>query len=105
MHRHKLGSYVDLVFTDVDHRSSFAFHEQFAKRLTELLRRAPQASSSVEVCLRRCYFGDVDEIREGFYFTVYINGYGSDNESARWNWGVALNLTGNAIGQLSSLPL
>lgn len=113
---HKYDSYVDLVFantdransddvsadrTRIDPRRSFPAHENFAKRLTELLRRAPEISSSVEVCVRRCFFGDAGETREGFYFTVYVSGYGSDGARARQNWGVALKLAANAIGQLS----
>lgn len=118
---HKFASYVDLVFSNIvsantliagtdvayaddakiDRRLSFPFHENFARRLTELLRRAPEMSSSVEVCLRRCFFGDAGEGREGFYFTVYISGYGSNDARARRNWGVALKLAANAIGQLS----
>ncbi len=95
---HKFASYVDLVFSDVDRRRSFPFHENFGRRLTELLRRAPDISSSVEVCVRRCFFGDAGE---GFYFTVYTSGYGNDDAGARKNWGVALKLAGSAMGQLS----
>ncbi len=95
---HKFASYVDLVFSDVDRRRSFPFHENFARRLTELLRRAPDILSSVEVCVRRCFYGDADE---GFYFTVCTSGYGSDDAGARRNWEAALELAGSAMGQLS----
>lgn len=118
---HKFASYVDLVFsstasantlvtsadgantdaTKIDRRLSFPIHEDFAKSLTELLRRVPEISSSVEVCIRRCFFGDAGETREGFYFTVYISGYGSDEAIARRNWGVTLKLAANAIAQLA----
>ena len=98
---HKFASYVDLVFCRTDQRQSFPKHEQFAKRLAALLRRAPEMSSSAEVCVRRCFFVEGGLAREGFYFTVYISGYGSDEITARRNWGVALKLVANAIGQLS----
>jgi hypothetical protein len=118
---HKFASYVDLVFSNtpsantstaatdvanadaakIDCRFSFPSHESFAKRLTELLHRAPEISSSVEVCIRRCFFVDEGETREGFYFTVYVSGYGSDEATARRNWGVALKLVANAVGQLA----
>jgi hypothetical protein len=118
---HKFASYVDLVFSNtasanalvanadvadadaatIDRRLSFPVHEDFAKRLAELLRRAPEISSSVEVCIRRCFFGDAGETREGFYFTAYITGYGSDEAAARRNWEVAVKLAANAIGQLA----
>jgi hypothetical protein len=40
--------------------------------------------------------------REGFYCTLYVNGYGNDQHSARQNWGVGLKLMGHAILQLSA---
>jgi len=99
---HKFCCYVDVVLSSVEHRSSFDFHEHFAKRLAELLRRAPEIPAAVEVCVRRCYFGESGGTREGFYCTVYVSGYGKDEASARRNWAVALSLTGNAIVQLSA---
>jgi hypothetical protein len=109
---HKFSSYVDVVFSRIDERlslsrqslsrQSLSAHEQFARNLVELLRRAPEISSAVEVCVRRCYYGEEDGVREeGCYFTLYVSGYGDDNVSARHNWGVGLKLTGNAIMQLS----
>lgn len=98
---HKFASYVDVVFSDAAHRVFFPFHEQFAKRLAALLRRAPEISSSVEVCLRRCFFLDESERSDGFYFTLYLNGYGEDETAARKNWAIGMNLLANAIVQLS----
>jgi len=99
---HKFASYVDVVFSEIDMRQSFVLHEQFARKLVELLRRAPDTPSAAEACVRRCYFGEDSVIREGFYCTVYVSGYGSDEASARQNWGVGLQLLGNAIVQLSA---
>jgi hypothetical protein len=98
---HKIASYVDLVFSNIDVRLSFASHENFARRLSELLRRAPEMPAAIEICVRRCFFENAGGTREGFYLTVYISGYGNDDDSARRNWGVALKLAANAIGQLS----
>src|SRR6266851_272671 len=94
---HKCASYVDVVFSEIDMRLSFSVHEQFARNLVELLRRAPDTPSVAEVCVRRCYFGDDGDVREGFYCTLYVSGYGNDKASARQNWGVGLKLMGNAI--------
>src|ERR1700687_5101417 len=114
---HKFVSYVDVVFSNIDVRQSSLressllqsslresspAHEQFARKLVELLRRAPQTPSAAEVCVRRCYFGEDGGVREGFYCTLYVSGYGNDSASARQNWGVALKLMGNAIVQLSA---
>jgi hypothetical protein len=114
---HKFVSYVDVVFSNIDVRESslrqsslrepslresLPAHEQFARKLVELLRRVPETPSAAEVCVRRCYFGEDGGVREGFYCTLYVSGYGNDSASARQNWTVALKLTGNAIVQLSA---
>jgi hypothetical protein len=98
---HKFASYVDLVLSHIDQRQSFPEHERFAKRLAALLRRAPERSSSAEVCVRRCFFGEGSETSEGFYFTVYVNGYGNDEAAARQNWAIGMKLVASAIVQLS----
>jgi hypothetical protein len=100
----KFASYVDVVFSAAEHRASFPFHERFARQLVELLRRTPETRSTIQLCIRRCYFRDPDEY-EGCYFTVYVNGYGDQAERARQNWGIALKLTGNALLQLSATGL
>jgi hypothetical protein len=99
---HKFASYVDLVFSHSNQRQSFPEHKTFAKRLAELLRRAPEIPSSLEVCLRRCFFADITTSREGFYFTLYVTGYGNDEVSARQNWSIGMKLTASAILQLSA---
>lgn len=102
----KFASYVDVVFSEIDARLSRSRHEQFVKRLVELLRRAPEIPSSAEACVRRCFFGkdnDNDKasaVQEGFYVTAYVSGYGNDEATARQNWGVGLKLVGNAILQI-----
>jgi hypothetical protein len=100
---HKFAGYVDVLFATRDARLALARHEQFAKDLVALLRRAPETPSSAEVCVRRCYFAEDAErpVQQGFYFTLYVSGYGDDEDSALLNWGVALKLVGNAMVQLS----
>jgi len=99
---HKFASYVDVVFSNIDMRSSVSAHEQFARKLVELLRRTPESPFSVEVCVRRCYFAQEGGVGEGCYSTLYVSGYGKDGASARLHWGVALKLMANAIVQLSA---
>jgi hypothetical protein len=99
---HKFACYVDLVLSEIGQRQSFPEHERFAKRLAALLRRAPEMSSSAEVCVRRCFFGEGSETREGFYFTVYVNGYGNEEAAARRNWTIGMKLVGSAVVQLSA---
>jgi len=104
---HKCASYVDAVFCGTDARlsslrQSLSDHEQFARQLVELLQRAPDMLAAAEVFVRQCYFDGDCGIREGFYFTLYVSGYGNDDGSARQSWGVALKLMANAILQLSA---
>jgi len=104
---HKFASYVDVVFSKIDvrlfsSRQSLSAHEQFASNLVELLRRAPETPSSAEVCVRRCYYGEEGAVREGFYCTLYVSGYGNNLASARQSWGAGLKLMENAIMQLSA---
>jgi hypothetical protein len=104
---HKFSSYVDIVFSTMEtERSSlrllFSAHQRFADKLVKLLRLAPNPSSAAEICVRRCYFQEADAIQDGFYFTLYVSGYGCDESSARQKWGVGLQLLGNAILQLSA---
>jgi len=101
----KAAGYIDLVFTAVDERLSFPRHERFARRLTELLRRAPETLSAAEICVRRAFFVAEGAATEGCYFTIYVSGYGSDAEQARKNWGIGLRLAGSAILQMSANPL
>ncbi len=98
---HKVASYVDAVFSETDTCQFLSSHQELAKKLVELLRRAPEIPSAAEVCVRRCYFSGGNTVQEGFYFTLYVSGYGNDEARARQNWGVALKLVGNAVIQLS----
>jgi hypothetical protein len=99
---YKFASYIDLVFSGDDDRQSFPSHERFAKRLVELLRWAPETASSAEVCVRRAYYDRKKETVEGCYFTVYVNGFGDDQENARKNLAIALRLVANVLVQLSA---
>jgi hypothetical protein len=98
----KFGSYVDLVFSNNDARYSFSFHDEFVKTLTTLMKRTPEIPAEAELLLRRCYFLDKDNVRDGYYVTFYLFGYGPDEMKARLQWGIALKLAGNAILQCSS---
>jgi hypothetical protein len=99
----KFGSYVDLAFHQRAPQASFPIHEAFAGRLVELLKRAPELPAAAEVMIRRAHFETPENgVREGFYFTVYVFGYGSDEEDARQAWGIAQRLVGAAILQMST---
>ena len=98
----KFGSYIDLFFTVPEERAGFAAHELLAKQLTVLLRRAPELPSAVEVLIRRAYFEEPSGLAEGCYFTLYVFGYGEEEEETRSRWAVSLKLVENALFQLSA---
>jgi hypothetical protein len=98
----KFGSYVDFVFADASTRHSFVDHEKLLKKLTDLLKRVPEIPASAEFLLRRCFVREGKTVREGFYVTFYLFGYGSDEAMARQQWGIGMRLVGGAIDQLSS---
>lgn len=98
----KFAAYVDLLFSKVDIRHSLPAYQSFVKEFVELLRRTPDTPSAVEICVRRCYFGSDSGVQDGFYFTLYVSGYGHEEGAARLNWAVAMKLTANAIVQLSN---
>lgn len=107
----KFACYVDLVFSERRARFSFAAHENFAQRVSRLLRRAPEISAAAEFILRRCYYHGSDQMaevsacatEEGFCLTFYLFGYGDDEDEARRRWAIALKLVENALLQVSAL--
>lgn len=98
---HKFGSYVDLLFSDKAKRFLFSEHERMAKSLVQLLQRAPEIPSAAELLIRCCYYEDEKGIRDGFYITFYLFGYGKDENQSRQHWAVGLKLVQNAIRQMS----
>jgi hypothetical protein len=100
----KLACYVDVLYDDLhgDRRFSFEDHEQLARRLCELLSRAPELPAAAEFVVRRCYFHDTGEpVTPGFYLTCYLFGYGDEKAEARQRWGIGLSLVQNALVQVS----
>ena len=98
----KFASYVDLVFCDAARRLSLGEHEDFAGKLVKLLTRATEVAATLEACIRRCYFEHDGSTQDGFYCTIYVSGFGSDENDARQKWRMALKLAQNALMQLSA---
>jgi hypothetical protein len=99
---YKFGSYVDLLFSREESRFSFVLHEELAKRITQLLKRVPEIPAAAGMIIRRCFYHIAEGIRDGFYITVYLFGYGDDQPQARQRWGIALKLMENALRQISA---
>jgi hypothetical protein len=98
----KFGSYVDLLFSQESSRYSFVEHEQLARRIAELLKRVPEIPAAAELIMRRCFYHTSPGVRDGFYITFYLFGYGDDETQARQRWAIALKLVENAIRQISA---
>jgi hypothetical protein len=96
---YKFCSYVDFLFAEEPARFSLSEYEQFAKRLVELLKKAPEIPAAAEFVIRRCYYHAEHQVREGFYITFYLFGYGDDEPQARQRWAIVLKLVENAIKQ------
>jgi hypothetical protein len=93
---YKFCSYVDILFSHETARCSFAEYEQFAKRITQLLKCVPEIPAAVELVIRRCFYHVAGEVQQGFYITLYLFGYGDDEPQARQHWAIALKLVENA---------
>jgi hypothetical protein len=98
----KFGSYVDLLFSEEAARFSFEQHETFLKQITALLQRIPEIPNATEFMMRRCFYHQTGGVREGYYVTFYLFGFGEDEAKAHQQWGIALKLVAGAIAQLSS---
>jgi hypothetical protein len=93
----KYGCYIDLFFVD-ERRFSFPAYEQLATHLTQLLKKAPGIPVAAELLIRRCHFHEAAD-RDGFYVTSYVFGFGDDEQSARQQWQIGLQLLENAMRQ------
>jgi hypothetical protein len=91
----KCGSYVDVFFRGPQTLASFSEHERRARERVRRLRKSEDACARAEITVRRAYFGD----DEGFYWTIYVFGYGDDISGARIAWADALKLLQTALLQ------
>jgi len=101
----KLVSYVDLVFTADEARSSLERHEDLAQGLCQLLQRAPEIAATVALVIRRCYYhgneNDSNESTSGFCLTAYVSGFDNEQSDARQRWAIALTLLQHALVQVA----
>jgi hypothetical protein len=93
----KFATYIDLLFTDPATRDSFSDHERYLKALTASLRSEAEIAASAEFILRRCFSRQENQVREGFYFTAYVFGYGPDESQAQRRCSVALRAVSHAL--------
>src|SRR5271170_4218298 len=79
----KIGSYIDLVFSEENAGARFSFpaHEKLARAWAELLQKAPEMPARGEAIVRRCYYHESMAAAEpvsqaGFCISLYVFGYG-----------------------------
>ena len=66
------------------------------------MKRVPEIPASAEFLIRRCSYHEDQGVRDGFYITFYLFGYGDDQDVARLRWAIGLKLVENAIRQWSA---
>jgi hypothetical protein len=112
----RMVSYIDLLFApstpsrsenDFSPSASnfgFALHERFARDFCARIDNGPESAAinaTVELVVRRCaYNSSSSDSRDGFYFTLYVVGYGESAEEARGQWGTALRVCGKLLAQM-----
>lgn len=99
----KFGAYVDVIFSAMTQRASLDLHEELVKGISVLLKRAPDFAASADFVVRRCYThasDDVERSEDGFCITVYVSGFGDQEEDARKNWVIGLKVVQNALMQM-----
>ena len=89
----KCVSYVDLFFAGESKLADFAAHERAARAVVQRLRVAPGLRARAEFVVRHAYFSN----DQGFYWTVYVFGYGEDAIRARAAWAEALSAVQQAL--------
>ena len=94
----KFASYADLLFTTAERQLSFADHEDYAAKLCDLLKSTPEMLASAEITVRRCFYADHPD-QDGYYFTVYVSGFGETEAQSRQRWSIALTLVQHALVQ------
>jgi hypothetical protein len=82
----KHASYIDLLWHDPKWRSDYEICERTMRDWVRHLRLLSAEDASVSIILRVCEIW-----REpGFYWTIYVNGYGDTGSNARDAWSHAI---------------
>lgn len=92
----KCGSYVDVFFAGARRLADFAEHERWAREVVRRVRGAEDLQARAEIAVRRAWFED-ENPGEGFYWTIYVFGYGEGVEDARGVWVEAIRQVQDAL--------
>jgi hypothetical protein len=100
----KVCSYIDLIRRSEAERFSFEQHEQWVRSAALSAQCAePDNPIACEFIVRRCWYRSEsrhdDQPEAGFYVTLYVSGYGSDEVRARALWvGGLTRVSGVLVG-------
>ncbi len=89
----KCGGYVDVFFTGDLQAMDFPEHERRVREVVQRVHAAADLRARSELVVRRAYFGE----EQGFYWTIYVFGYGNDLAGARESWREALAILRGAM--------
>lgn len=95
--RHKIGSYVDLVFDSDRLSSHLESHLRLGNKLEKLLSPC-RLQAQIEIALRRCLFHPKE--RWGYYLTIFVHAYGATRVEARKEWRGAIDSLGDALSKV-----
>jgi hypothetical protein len=84
----KRSSYIDVVLQDARQRADFHHCERLMREWVRRLR-GRETEGSVSVVLRECVVNHAN----GYYWTVYVNGYGEAEADASLAWAKAVTET------------
>jgi hypothetical protein len=89
----KHASYLDIYLRNPEGQMDFATAEQQMRKWVQHLRRIPVEPASAAIILRAC------AIREspGFYWTLYVSGFGDTGIIAHSAWAEALDASVKAL--------
>jgi hypothetical protein len=93
----KHGCYCDLVFREGPRRFSLDAYETVVTAAAAKLRALPDVYAAIEFVIRRCYFWEDGETRQGFAITTFVVGYGADAADAQKQCGTALLYVSGAL--------
>jgi hypothetical protein len=98
---YKTGSYLDVIFDDVELRKERDACVRFAENLRSRLS-ALRAQAQMEIILRRCLFHP--EEAWGYALTFFVHAYGSTPAEAVAEWRRAMEALGEALAKTRSAP-
>jgi hypothetical protein len=84
---HGFGSYFDVIPHDLEHFSSLPRQTAVVQKLASEARKLPPEDARVDFILRPASLME----KAGYAATVYVYGYGDEEQTARENWSQALS--------------